>query len=317
MKVNAGSIEAANSCVSIARRLDVKKLPGGIGSLSLIVALLSPVAIAQNTLTEAEAKMFAASAGYERFMGRWSRLLAPRVVAFAGVRDGDRVLDVGTGTGSLASAIETSMPASQIVGVDPSAGFIAYAQKNAKSARLRYEVGDAQALKFKDASFDSTLALLVMNFIPDHNKAITEMRRVTRPQGIVSACVWDYDQGMQMLRIFWDEAIALDPAIEPKDERHMKLSRQGQLGDLWKKAGLVNVKEESLVIDQAYSSFSDYWDPFTRGAGPGGAYVVSLPEDRRRQLEGQIRKRLLGDRAEGPFTLKGSAWCVRGEVPRI
>ena len=129
-------------------------------------------------------------------------------------------------------------PRGEIVGVDPSEAFVAYAQKNAKSTRVRYEVGDAQALKFKDASFDQTLALLVMNFVPDHNKAIAEMRRVTRPEGIVSACVWDYDAGMQMLRFFWDEAIALDPAIEPRDERHMKLSRQGQLGDLWQKAGL-------------------------------------------------------------------------------
>ena len=138
------------------------------------------------------------------------------------------------------------MPASEIVGVDPSEGFIAYAQKNAKSTRVHFEVGDAQALKFKDASFDNTLALLVMNFIPDHNKAIAEMRRVTRAQGIVSACVWDYDAGMQMLRFFWDEAIALDPAIEPRDERHMKLSRQGELGELWRKAGLINVREEPL-----------------------------------------------------------------------
>ena len=293
----------------------MRKSAGRIGLLFLIVAPLGPDASAQSTVGEAEAKMFAASAGYERFMGRWSRLLAPPYVAFAGVKDGDRVLDVGTGTGSVARAVEANMPASQIVGVDPSAGFIAYAQKNAKSSRARFEVGDAQALKQADASFDNTLALLVMNFVPDHNKAIAEMRRVTRPQGTVSACVWDYDQGMQMLRFFWDEAIALDPAIEPKDERHMKLSRQGQLGNLWKKAGLVNVKEEPLVIDQAYSSFDDYWAPFTKGAGPGGAYVVSLPENRRRNLEARMRKRLLGDRADGPFTLTARAWCVRGEVP--
>lgn len=279
--------------------------------------VLSQDAMAQSTkMLDAEAKMFAASAGYERFMGRWSRLLAPAFIAFAGVKNGDRVLDVGTGTGSVAGAVEGSMPASEIVGVDPSEGFIAYARKNAKSTRVRYEVGDAQALKFKDGSFDHTLALLVMNFIPDHNKAIAEMRRVTRSQGIVSACVWDYDAGMQMLRFFWDEAVALDPAIEPKDERHMKLSRQGQLGELWKKAGLINIKDEPLVIDQAYASFDDYWDSFTRGAGPGGAYVVSLPEDLRKQLEARMRKRLLGDRQAGPFTLKAKAWCVRGEVPR-
>jgi SAM-dependent methyltransferase len=143
-----------------------------------------------------------------------------------------------------------SKHAREIVAVDPSEGFIAYAETRAKSTRVHFEVGDAQALKFKDASFDNTLALFVMNFIPDHNKAVAEMRRVTRAQGIVSACVWDYDSGMQMLRFFWDEAIALDPAVEPKDERHMKLSRQGQLGDLWKSAGLINIEEEPLAIDQ-------------------------------------------------------------------
>jgi len=170
-------------------------------------------------------------------------------------------------------------------------------------------------LKFKDASFDHTLSLLVMNFIPDVDKAIAEMRRVTRARGIISSCVWDYNAGMQMLRFFWDEAVALDSAVEPKDERHMKLSRQGQLGDLWRKAGLINIREAPLTIDQAFTSFNDYWEPFTRGTGPGGAYVVSLPEDRRRQLEARMRKRLLGDRQDGPFTLKARAWCVRGEVP--
>ncbi|MFZ0837286.1 MAG: methyltransferase domain-containing protein [Xanthobacteraceae bacterium] len=281
-----------------------------------LVAVFDHEVFAQNSsVTEAEGKMFAVSAGYERFMGRWSHLLAPAYIAFAGIKNGDRVLDVGTGTGSLAATLEATMPASEIVGVDPSEGFIAYAQKNAKSTRVHFEVGDAQALKFKDASFDDALALLVMNFVPDHGKAVAEMRRVTRPQGIVSACVWDYDRGMQMLRFFWDEAVAFEPAIEPKDERHMKLSHQGQLSDLWRQAGLMNIKEEPLTIDQAFSSFNDYWEPFTKGAGPGGAYVVSLSQDRREQLEARIRKRLLGDRNDGPFKLTATAWCVRGEVP--
>jgi ubiquinone/menaquinone biosynthesis C-methylase UbiE len=295
----------------------MKKFVGGAAlSFLAMAAVFGQEGFAQNSNSaEAEAKMFAVSAGYERFMGRWSRLLAPAYIAFAGVKNGDRVLDVGTGTGALAAVVEASTPASEIVGVDPSEEFIAYARKNAKSTRVHFEVGDAQSLKFKDASFDDALALLVMNFIPDHTKAVAEMRRVTRAQGTVSACVWDYDSGMQMLRFFWDEAVALDPAVEPKDERHMKLSREGQLGDLWTRAGLINIKEKPLVIDQAYSSFSDYWEPFTKGAGPGGAYVVSLSGDRRQQLETRMRKRLLGD-GDGPFLLSARAWCVRGEVPR-
>jgi SAM-dependent methyltransferase len=200
-----------------------------VSCLTLAV-VANQIAFAQNIDKTTEAKMFAVSAGYERFMGRWSRLLAPAYITFAGVRNGDDVLDVGSGTGSLAATVEEGMPASEVVGVDPSEGFIAYAQKNAKSPRVRFEVGDAQALKFKDASFDNTLALLVMNFVPDENKAVAEMRRVTRAQGTVSACVWDYDAGMQMLRFFWDEAVALDPAIEPKDERHCEAISPGTAG---------------------------------------------------------------------------------------
>ena len=216
------------------------------------------------------------------------------------------------GTGALASALLKSGPGVQVVGIDPSAGFIAYAQKEA-GPRARFEVGDAQTLKFADGSFDAAMALLVMNFIPDAGKAVLEMRRVTRPGGTVSACVWDYDAGMQMLRYFWDEVIALDPAMEPKDERHMKLSRKGQLGDLWRKAGLVNVEEQPLTIDQRYASFHDYWESFLKGAGPGGAYVVSLPEPKRKQLEERMRARLLKNGPDAPFTLKARAWCVKGQ----
>ncbi len=285
--------------------------------------LLFPVALAviaegsaAQGLSESEAKMFSAGAGYERFMGRWSRILAPELIAFAGVKDGERVLDVGTGTGALATALVKSGPGVQVVGIDRSAGFIAYAQKDA-GPRERFEVGDAQALKFADGSFDAAMALLVINFVPDAEKAALEMRRVTRPGGTVTACVWDYDAGMQMLRYFWDEVVALDPTMAAKDERHMKLSRQGQLGELWRKAGLVDVEEKALTIDQRYSSFHDYWEPFLKGAGPGGAYVTALPEPQRQRLEERMRARLLTDGKDGPFTLKARAWCVKGHPPAM
>jgi SAM-dependent methyltransferase len=265
-------------------------------------------------MTEAEAKMFAMSAAYERFMGRWSSKLAPVYISFAGAGDGRRVLDVGAGTGSLSFALEATPGVKEVVGVDPSEALIAYARKNAKRGRVQFEVGDAQALKFNDASFDQTLSLLVLNFVPDHDKAIAEMRRVTRPGGGISACVWDYNEGMQMLRFFWDEAVALDPAAEKRDERHMKLCREGQLGEAWRKAGLANVEEKPLEIGQTYASFDDYWEPFLKGAGPAGAYAVSLPEDRRKELESRLRKRVLGGKSDGPFVLKARAWAVRGQV---
>lgn len=277
--------------------------------------LPSETMAATPTPSEAEAKMFAMSEGYDLYMGRWSRLVVPGYAAFAGVRDGERVLDVGTGTGSVASTLAAHLPSSEIVGVDQSAAFIAYATKNAKSARVRFESGDAQALRFGDASFDQTMSLLVINFIPDHEKAILEMRRVTRVGGTVSACVWDYGDGMESLRIFWDEAVRLNPAALPKHERNMKLSRRGELGALWRRAGLRDVSEEALVIDQAFSSFRDYWGPFVTGTGPGGAYVVSLSDERRRQLELRLRGRLLGGRQDGSFTLKARVWCVKGKVP--
>ncbi|HVL54980.1 MAG TPA: methyltransferase domain-containing protein [Burkholderiaceae bacterium] len=282
--------------------------------LTLSAAPASGASSAGGADADAQARMFAAGDAYDRFMGRWSRRLAPAFAEFAGVADGDRVLDVGTGTGALAAAVAAMTSRSEVVGIDPSPGFIAAATRNA-GPRLKLERGDAQALPFPDRSFDRSMALLVMNFVPEPEQALREMRRVTRPGGGVSACVWDYDAGMQMLRIFWDEVVALDPAAEPRDERHMKLSRQGQLGALWRKAGLVDVQERPIEIEQAFTSFDDYWSPFVAGAGPAGAYAVSLPEDRRRQLAERVKARLLGDRNDRAFRLQARAWCVRGVVP--
>lgn len=276
--------------------------------------LLVPLAIVP-LAAGAQSSMFSLGDAYELYMGRWSRRLAPAYVSFAAVKDGERVLDVGTGTGVLAAAVEANTRASEIVGIDPSAGFIAYAKKASSSPRLRFEVGDGQALPYRDASFDQAMSLLVLNFIPDHELALHEMRRVTRPGGVVSACVWDYGDGMESLRIFWDEAVALEPAAAPKHERNMKLTRQGELGQLWRKAALTEVWEHPLVIEQAFASFDDYWGPFLKGTGPGGAYVVSLDDGRRRQLEARLRARLLGGKHDGAFTFKARVWCVRGRVP--
>ena len=179
---------------------------------------------------------------------------------------------------------------------------------------MRFEVGDAQRLPFDDANFDRTLSLLILNFVPDPEKALTEMIRVTRPGGTVAAAVWDYSEGMEMLRVFWDEAVALDPRAEKDDERHMRLSRAGELAALWREH-LQNVADTALTIETQFSSFEDYWSPFLLQQGPAGAHVATLSPDDREQLELRLRQRLLGSRAEGPITLRARAWAVRGIAP--
>ncbi len=167
--------------------------------------------------------MFSESDGYERFMGRWSRRLAPLFVTFAGVTEGDRVLDVGSGTGALAvtaAAIESV----QVTGIERSPAYVRYAREHAAGDGVRFEVGDALALPFSDDAFDRTLSMLVLNFVPDPAAALQQMIRVTRPGGVVAAAVWDYGDEMQMLRTFWDAAVAVDPDAAPRDERHMPLS---------------------------------------------------------------------------------------------
>jgi hypothetical protein len=141
------------------------------------------------------------------------------------------------------------------------------------------------------------------------------MIRVTRPGGVVAAAVWDYGDGMQMLRVFWDEAVALDPAAAARDERNMPLCRQGELAALWREHGLAQVDEQPLTIDTLFPSFEDYWESFLGGQGPGGAYTVSLPAAQRDAFRARIRQRLVGNGPDRPITLRARAWAVKGVVP--
>jgi SAM-dependent methyltransferase len=259
--------------------------------------------------------IFAESDAYERFMGRWSRRLAPLLVKFSAVAGRDSMLDVGSGAGALAFALAEAIPSVRVTGVDPSGAYVRHAQARTPSDRVRFLVGDAQALGFPNATYDKTLSLLVMNFIPDSAKALREMIRVTRPGGIVAASVWDYGEGMEMLRVFWDEAVALDSTVAARDERNMPLCRRGELAALWRANGLQQVEEQPIAVELSFSSFDDYWRPFLGGQGPAGAYAASLTEPRRAALEARLRGRLLGTRQDGPFTLRARAWAVKGVVP--
>ena len=260
--------------------------------------------------------MFSTGDSYERFMGRWSRKLALPFVQFAKVENGDSVLDVGSGTGAVSAAVAAVSPSSSIVGVDPAAGFVAYAQARHAGERIRFEVGDAQQLQFADRSFTRALSLLNLNFIPDPGKALQEMSRVTRPGGTVAAAVWDYGQGMEMLRVFWDEAVALNREADTTDERHMRLAADGELAALFRQQPLQDIASESLTIETRFSSFDDYWLPFLAKQGPAGAYAASLPPTEAEQLRLRLRRRLCGDAPDAPLVLRARAWAARGTVPR-
>ena len=259
--------------------------------------------------------LFSEAEAYERYMGRWSRGLAPLLVRFAGVRDSHAVLEVGSGTGALAAAVAAAVPSATVVGIDPAAAYVASAQSKRPSDRLSFEVGEARQMRFEDAAFNRTLSLLVINFIPDPQAALLEMKRVTRHGGMVAAAVWDYREGMEMLRTFWDAAIALRPDDGARDERHMPLCGRGELVALWRRGGLESVVEEGLTIETPFSSFDDYWIPFTLKQGPAGAYVAGLAPAEREALRLRLRQRLVGDGPDHPFVLSARAWAARGVVP--
>jgi SAM-dependent methyltransferase len=282
--------------------------------LSRRVVLLAPV-VAWLRGQERQGKMFGDAEAYERFMGRWSRLVAPRFAAFAALPEGGRILDVGSGTGALAFSIAELDRKARVLGIDPSAEYVAYAMsRNRFGDRASFEVGDAQQLRFPDASFDGAVSLLVFNFIPDAKKALLELRRVTKPGRAIAAAVWDYGAGMRMLRVFWDAAVQMDPAAEKLDEKHMPLCRAGELSALWKQGGLRDVREQAIEITMRFASFSDYWEPFLLGQGPAGAYARRLDGDKLRALRSEVKRRLASPESAS-LDLTARVWCVLGNCP--
>jgi len=259
--------------------------------------------------------MFADPHAYQRFMGRWSQLLAPRFAEFAGIADGWRVLDVGSGSGSLALAIASRHPGCRIVGIEPSADYVSFAASRAAGANVHFSVGAAEDLPFAAASFDAGVSLLVFNFLRNPQRALAELRRVTRPGGKVCAAVWDYADGMRMLRIFWDAASRLSPGAGQADEARMPLCRPGELGALWRAGGITAVEERPLEIAMRFESFDDYWEPFLLGQAPAGAYVAQLAPEDRFLLRDQLKQLLPPQANAGAFDLSARAWAVRGTAP--
>lgn len=255
--------------------------------------------------------------GYEAQMGRWSRRLAPLLVEFAGISDASRILDVGCGTGSLTFALASNPNIGVVTGVDLSSEYIAHASTHCADPRVSFEVGDATRLRFEDASFDHTISSLVLQFIPEPDRAIREMRRVTRSGGIVAAATWDTRGGVVVQRMFFDTAAVLDPNAA----RHRAvactraMSRKDGLLKAWSDAGLINAEADSLSIRMDYVSFVDFWSSIDGRDGPYAAYLSTLAEDRKQALCRLVEAAYLDGELDGPRSYAATAWAVKGQVP--
>lgn len=255
--------------------------------------------------------------GYELLMGRWSRLLAQPFLDFAGLASGDRVLDVGCGTGQLARAVAARRRAVAVHGVDLSAAYIEHARRHTPGAQVEYQVADACALPFGDASFDRVLSLLVLHFVPQTAQAVAQMRRVAKPGGVLAACVWDVRGGLVANRLFFDTAAALDPRANERRARNYTrpMTRPGELAQAWHDGGLLDVTEAALAIRMEYSSFDDYWAPYDGKDGPGAEYVALLSDGERATLQAAVRAAYLDGDADGARSYAAIAWAVKGTTP--
>ena len=251
----------------------------------------------------------------ERYVGRWSRLVARELLAWLEVPPGSRWLDVGCGSGALTETVLAHAGPASVEGVDTSEAFVAYAAERVRDPRASFAVADAQALDRPDASFDAVASSLVLNFLPDPARGVAEMRRVVRPGGVVGGYVWDYAGEMQLMRRFWDAASALDPVAAELDEGiRMSGCNPADLEALFSAAGLARVETRAIDVPTVFADFDDYWSPFEGGQGPAPGYCVSLPPDRRSALRGRLRETLPAE-PDGTISLIARAWAVRGSRP--
>ena len=259
--------------------------------------------------------MYEDGEAYEAMMGRWSRQLAPLFMEFVGVGEGEKVLDVGCGTGSLSATLTTATGASKILGIDPSQGFIEYARRRIANPRVTFEVGDAQQLPYPDASFYRCMSLLAIDYIPNAPKAALEMRRVTKEAGVVAAAMWDRSRDNELENCFWDAALAIEPNAKRSSGRQGSYGSAEALSELWCGAGLTEVEVTGITVPCRVSRFDELWQPYLRSqGGPIRVFMESLSADRREQFREAMWRNLLGDSADGPITLKAKAWAVRGIV---
>jgi SAM-dependent methyltransferase len=245
-----------------------------------------------------------AATAYDAFMGRYSAQLGPQMADLAGIAAGQRALDVGCGPGALTSELVRRLGPDHVASIDPSASFVEATRQRHPGVDVRQAT--AEALPFPDASFDAAVAQLVVHFMSDPIRGLLEMQRVTRNGGVVAACVWDHAGAKGPLGLFWNAARALDPTVV--DESHLPGAREGNLAELFTVAGLRDVRASTVVAHVEHPSFDAWWEPYTRGVGPAGAYVARLDDAAKERLRAECRARM----PDGPITVDAVAWAARG-----
>jgi trans-aconitate methyltransferase len=249
---------------------------------------------------------------YERFMGRWSTLVAHKFLSWLDIAPARTWLDVGCGTGALTRLILESYQPREIIAIDSSADFISHAQCSVINPSVHFKVGMAQSLDFDSNSIDISVSGLVLNFVPQPKDAILEMLRVTRPGGTIGVFLWDYADGMQFLRYFWDAAVEIDDNAREHDEGiRFPVCRKGQLESLVKEAGLRQVEATGIEIKTVFQNFDDYWQPFLGNVGAAPRFLMSMDQKYRQKLEDKLRASLpIND--DGSISLDARAWAVKG-----
>jgi SAM-dependent methyltransferase len=256
--------------------------------------------------------VWAEGGAYEAYVGRWSRRVAQIFLDWLAVPQRRRWLDVGCGTGALTSTALARADPAAVTGVDSSPPFLADARSRVTDPRAAFVAGDAAALPLAGGRFDVVVSGLALNFVADARRAAAELARVAAPEGVVAAYVWDYAGGMQMMRLFWDAAVDLDPAVAARDEAaRFPLCHPGPLAELWTGAGLREVATRPIEIPTVFTGFDDYWEPFLGGQGAAPAYAMSLTGEHRAALRDRLRDRVPAG-PDGRIALTATAWAVRG-----
>jgi SAM-dependent methyltransferase len=254
---------------------------------------------------------------YDQYMGRWSRRLAPLFLDFAGVADGERIIDVGCGTGSLTLLIPGRANVSTIEAIDYEQQFVDALRQRNTDPRISARQGDACAIPFGDDQFDRALCMLVLHFVPTPERAVAEMLRVVRPGGIVAATVWDTFGGMPSQRMFWDTIAAIEPSALGRRSASLvrPMTFPGEMARAFRAAGLERITEATLTIRMGFANFDDYWVPLINGQGTLAAYLSTLPDGVPERVQNSVRQAYLSGQPDGPRSFASVAWAVKGTVP--